>query len=226
MRERAFKAGSIVRATHKQCFQAVRTLAPRRGALLCLACAAGRRRMADRRVTRRKYGIFLVESVRNLFKEGCPQVTARRGCGKMVHTRMSHPVAVSTTNMETPRPDDVVNSYLDGIAAGDFARVRSCLADSGFSNRSPISTFDNPDAFVADISRVGAILERIERRRIFVEGTDVCVILDYVTHMHKRQVTPVVHWFRVVNGKITSIETFFDARVYEELFQLVPDVGL
>jgi ketosteroid isomerase-like protein len=118
------------------------------------------------------------------------------------------------------RADDVVNGYLDAIAARDFERARRFLADRGFSNHSPISTFDNADAFVADISRVGSILERMVQRRIFVDGDEVCVILDYVTHMHRRQVTPVVHWMRVVDGKIAAIETFFDARVYEGLFEL------
>lgn len=122
--------------------------------------------------------------------------------------------------METSDPAKVVNTYLDAIAAGDFARARRCLADQGFSNRSPISTFDSADAFVADISRVGAILERIGRRKMFVDGNDVCVILDYVTYMDKRQVTPVVHWMRIAGGKITGIETFFDARVYEALFEI------
>jgi ketosteroid isomerase-like protein len=121
---------------------------------------------------------------------------------------------------ETRRPDEIVNGYLDAIGARDFERARRFLADRGFSNRSPISTFDDADAFVADLSRVGAILERMERRRVFVDGNEVCVILDYVTHMHRRQVTPVVHWMRTVNGKIAAIETFFDARVYEELFEL------
>lgn len=122
--------------------------------------------------------------------------------------------------MEKINPESVVNAYLDGLEAGDFARVRRCLLDRGFSNRSPISTFDDPDTFVADISRVSAILERIERRQMFVNGNDVCVILNYVTHMQKRQVTPVVHWMRLSGDRIASIETFFDARVYEELFQL------
>ena len=122
--------------------------------------------------------------------------------------------------METPRADDVVNAYLDAIAARDFARVRELLADEGFSNRSPISTFDDADAFVADISRVGPILERIERRRQFVEGEQVCVIVNYVTHMDQRRVTPVVHWMRIAGGKIAAIETFFDARAYAEMFEL------
>ncbi len=122
--------------------------------------------------------------------------------------------------MEKTSPESVVNAYLDSLEAGDFARVRRCLLDSGFTNRSPISAFDDADAFVADISRVSAILERIERRRMFVNGDEVCVILNYVTHMHKRQVTPVVHWMRLSGDRIASIETFFDARIYEELFQL------
>jgi ketosteroid isomerase-like protein len=122
--------------------------------------------------------------------------------------------------VETSEPAKVVNAYLDAVAAGDFARARRCLADQGFSNSSPISTFDSADAFIADISRIAGILDRIGRRKMFVDGNDVCVILDYVTHMDKRQVTPVVHWMRVAGGKITSIETFFDARVYQALFEI------
>lgn len=118
------------------------------------------------------------------------------------------------------RPEDVVNAYLDAIAVSDFAQARRCLVDEGFSTRSPISSFDDADAFVADISRIAAILDRIEQRKVFVDGNDVCVILNYVTYMHKRQVTPVVHWMRIAGGKIVAIETFFDARVYVELFEL------
>lgn len=121
---------------------------------------------------------------------------------------------------EALRADEIVNGYLGAIGARDFERARRFLADRGFSNRSPISSFDDADAFVADLSRVGAILERMEQRRMFVDGNEVCVILDYVTHMQRRQVTPVVHWMRIADGKIAAIETFFDARVYEELFEL------
>ena len=132
-----------------------------------------------------------------------------------------YPQARSTAR--TPRAVEVVTAYLDAIATGDFARARACLADKDFSNRSPISTFDDADAFIADISRVGAILERMQLRKVFVDRDEVCVILNYVTHMQQRQVTPVVHWLRIADGKIAAIETFFDARVYEDLFQLGPD---
>ncbi|MFL6712015.1 MAG: nuclear transport factor 2 family protein [Sulfurifustis sp.] len=115
---------------------------------------------------------------------------------------------------------DIVHAYLDAIAARDFQRARSFLSDHDFSTRSPISTFDSADAYVADISRIGPILENIERRKIFVDGEDVCAILDYVTRMDQRQVSPVAHWFHLARGKITSIESFFDARGYAEMFDV------
>lgn len=118
------------------------------------------------------------------------------------------------------KASEIVHAYLDAIAARDFQRARSFLSDRDFSTRSPISVFNDADAYVADISRIGPILENIERRKMFVDDDDVCVILDYVTRMDQRQVSPVAHWFRIVNYKITSIESFFDARGYAEMFDV------
>lgn len=116
------------------------------------------------------------------------------------------------------RPDQVARAYLDAINARDFERARQYLADDRFSQRSPIGTFDNADAYVADMSRVGAILEGIECRRTFVDGDEVCLMVNFITRMDSRLVTPVVYWMRVDGGKICSIETFFDARGYDEMY--------
>lgn len=120
--------------------------------------------------------------------------------------------------MDRLDPKQIVQAYLDAIAERDFERARRLLADECFSQRSPIASYDSADAYVADITRVGAILERIERRRMFVDGEDVCVVVNYVTRMDRRQVTPVVHWMRVEQGRISSIESFFDARGYDEMY--------
>lgn len=112
----------------------------------------------------------------------------------------------------------VVRAYLDAIGDRDFDRARRYLADADFHHRSPISSFQDPDAYIADIARIGAILERIEPRKLFIDGDDVCVIVDYVTHMARRNVTPVVHWMSVTKGKIVSIETIFDASEYIAMF--------
>lgn len=120
--------------------------------------------------------------------------------------------------MGQPRPDQVAHAYLDAINARDFERARGFLADDRFRQRSPIGAFEDADAYVADISRIGAILEGIERRRTFVDGDEVCLVVNYITRMDGRQVTPVVYWMRVDSGKICSIETFFDARGYDEMY--------
>lgn len=117
-------------------------------------------------------------------------------------------------------PKQVVDEYFAALSARDFDRVRGFLADQGFTYRSPISRFDQATAFVNDISRIGPILEGIEHRRTFADGNEVCCIVDFKTRMDSLQVTPVVHWSRVENGKIVAIETFFDAREYARLFEV------
>jgi len=119
-----------------------------------------------------------------------------------------------------PAPAAVVDAYLAAIAARDFEGARRWLSDESFTHRSPISSFNSADDFIGDISRIGPILEGIERRRTFVDGRDVCAVVNYVTRMDRREVTPAVHWMTVAGGKIVSIETFFDARGYAKLFDV------
>jgi len=122
-----------------------------------------------------------------------------------------------------PGVEEILHAWLDAIADRDFDRARRYLADTGFEHRSPISHGDDADAYIADISRVGAILESVETRKVFARGNEVCVVVDYVTHMDKRRVTPAVHLMRIDRGKIAAIETFFDARSYAEMFTVEKD---
>lgn len=75
-------------------------------------------------------------------------------------------------------------------------------------------------AFIADIWRVGPILEGIERRKTFVDGHEVCDILGFKTRMAQLSTTPVVHWATVDGDKIVSIEVFFDATAYSRMFDV------
>lgn len=122
--------------------------------------------------------------------------------------------------MNETTPHAAVRGFLDAVAERDFDRAREFLADAGFSYRSPLSDFDDATAFIADISRVGPILERIEVRRTFVDGDEVCTIINFYTRMDRLQVTPVVQWSRVADGHIVAMEVFFDARQYAGMFEL------
>ena len=116
--------------------------------------------------------------------------------------------------------EKIVTAYLDALENRDFERLRSFLSDTGFSYRSPVSKADNADDCTLIISRVGPIIEKIERVRTFVDGDDVCSILRFRTTMDSLKEVPVVQLTSVVNGKIVAIEIFFDASEYNKMFEL------
>lgn len=116
-------------------------------------------------------------------------------------------------------PREVVDAYLCALAERDFERARTFLSDERFSTHSPIGAFADAASYMEDVSRVGPILERLERRKLFADGQDVCAMVNFVTRMERRYVSPVVYVMRVEDGKITSIESFFDASGYAELFE-------
>lgn len=112
----------------------------------------------------------------------------------------------------------IVAVYLDALEDRDFERLRSYLSDTGFSYRSPVSVADDADVFIIIISRIGPILESIERVRTFVDGNDVCNILKFRTTMESLKEVPVVQLTTVADGKIVAMEVFFDASEYNKMF--------
>ena len=114
--------------------------------------------------------------------------------------------------------ESIVTAYLDALEGRDFERLRSYLSDTGFSYRSPVSVANDADTFIILISRIGPILERIERVRTFVDGNDVCSILKFKTTMESLKEVPVVQLTSVADGKIVAMEVFFDASEYNKMF--------
>ena len=120
--------------------------------------------------------------------------------------------------MTDSSPADVFKAFIDAFAARDFDRLRRCLANEGFTYKSPISRFDNATEFVKDLYRIGQILEGIQTRHIFVDGNDVCAILNFKIRINIVDITPVVLWSTVENGRIKRQEAFFDATEYSQMF--------
>lgn len=117
-------------------------------------------------------------------------------------------------------PAQVVDAYFEAFAARDFDGLRACLANGAFRHRSPIASIDDADTFAAYISRIGPVLEGLDRRRTFAEGDEVCAIVDYRIRISELMVVPVVVWFRVAGGRIVAIETFFDATEYRRMIEV------
>ena len=130
-------------------------------------------------------------------------------------TTMNHAMSPET-------PVEVVNAYVDALEARDFDLARQYLSDTGFHYRSPVTESSNADNFTIIISRIGPILERIERRKLFTKDDEVCVIMHIITTMEHMKDMPVVQLSKVVDGKIIDMEVFFDASEYNKMFEIDP----
>jgi hypothetical protein len=110
----------------------------------------------------------------------------------------------------------VGEGYFDAWTSGDFETARSFVHDD-LTFRGPFETFERADDFFQSLRRVGGgLLERAEKKRVFADGQDVCIIYDFVA---KEPVgaSPTVEWYRVRDGKISGIQIVFDTRPFAAL---------
>jgi hypothetical protein len=87
-----------------------------------------------------------------------------------------------------------------------------------FTYKGPTARFSDPESFIENVWHVGQIIHHIEIRKTFVEGNEVCTIMNFHVHLDERRSVPVVQWAKVEDGKIRFIEVFFDASDYMAMF--------
>jgi SnoaL-like domain len=108
--------------------------------------------------------------------------------------------------------------YFDAWTSGDFGTARSLVHDD-LTFRGPFETFERADDFFESLRRVGGgLLKRADKKKVFVEGSDVCVIYDFVTDTPVGT-SPTVEWYRVRDGQIAEIQVVFDTRPFAALQQ-------
>src|SRR5258708_5416971 len=71
--------------------------------------------------------------------------------------------------------------------------------------------------YVESLKKLASIIQRIDLKKVFVDGDDVCVLYDMVTN------TPagtafIAEWYQVKGGKIAALRVVFDARPFAALF--------
>jgi hypothetical protein len=105
----------------------------------------------------------------------------------------------------------IVDLFFDAIEARDFEQAGRYLSPAQFFYFSPIESYDNAQDFIDAAGR-------IERRRMFIDGEEVCIIYNFFTTMDALASTRVAEWIKIKAGRIVSIEAFFDARAYASMF--------
>jgi SnoaL-like protein len=111
---------------------------------------------------------------------------------------------------------EIVMSYQAALGAGDFVAARKLMQDT-MTFQGPFDTFHTADEYLEAVKKLASIIQRIDLKRVFVDGQDVCVLYDMVTN------TPagtafIAEWYQVGGDQITSLHAVFDARPFAALF--------
>ncbi len=110
----------------------------------------------------------------------------------------------------------IVGDYQQAMGKGDFAAARKLLHDN-LSFHGPIETFDRPEPYLESLKKLHPIIQRIDMKKMFADGDDVCLLYDMVTN------TPagtafIAEWYQVKGEKIAAISVVFDARPFAAMF--------
>ena len=111
---------------------------------------------------------------------------------------------------------EIVTAYQRALGKGDMAGARKYLHDD-LAFVGPFDTFHRSEPYLEALGKLHHIVERVEPKKTFVDGDDVCILYDMVTN------TPagtafICEWYRVRGDKIGSIRVVFDARPFAPMF--------
>ena len=109
--------------------------------------------------------------------------------------------------------------YFDAWSSKDFAAARALLHDD-LSFRGPFETLDSADALIGSLQGLSQIVTSAERNGLLAQGDEVAVA--YELHTAPVPTAPVAERYKVRDGKIASIQAFFDARPFAPLFEQHP----
>jgi ketosteroid isomerase-like protein len=113
----------------------------------------------------------------------------------------------------------VAEGFFDAWTGKDFQRARGLLHDD-VSFEGPIDSFSDADSYLASLRQLSGIVTGAEKRKVFVDGDDVCVIYDLKTAPVPSSRT--CEWYQVRDGKIASVSVVFDTRPFAPLFGAQP----
>jgi hypothetical protein len=108
--------------------------------------------------------------------------------------------------MTSTNASEIVESYRAALGKGDFATARKLMQDD-MSFQGPFDTFNKADDYLEATRRLASSIQRIDLKKVFVDGDDVCVLYDMVTN------TPagtafIAEWYQVKTGRSQLCERY------------------
>src|SRR3989442_6728596 len=76
---------------------------------------------------------------------------------------------------------EIVMAYQKALGKADFAGARRYMHDD-LSFVGPFESFNRPEPYLEALGKLHHIVVRVEPRKTFVDGDDVCLLYDMVTN--------------------------------------------
>ena len=111
---------------------------------------------------------------------------------------------------------EIIESYQAALGKGDFATARKLMQDN-MTFQGPLDTFNTADEYLESLRKLASIVQRIDLKKVFVDGDDVCVLYDMVTNTLAGTAF-IAEWYQLKSGKIAALRVVFDARPFAALF--------
>jgi SnoaL-like domain len=106
---------------------------------------------------------------------------------------------------------DIVEQYFSALYGRETQTARQYLADD-LSFSGPAATFSSADQYLRATAHAVEAVRRVEKRKVFVDGPDVCMFYDL--HIDQPAISvPVAEWYHVDRERIVSIRTILDTDV-------------
>src|SRR5258708_36071169 len=83
--------------------------------------------------------------------------------------------------MTSASASEIIESYQAALGKGDFAAARKLMQDN-MTFQGPLDTFNTADDYLESLKRLASIIQRIDLKKVFVDGDNVCVLYDMVTN--------------------------------------------
>lgn len=118
----------------------------------------------------------------------------------------------------------VVRAYHDAYRQGDVTAAGARLAES-FRFSSPIMAFDSPQQHVAALVRFVPFITRVDMLSELYGEEEATLVYDLHTTMPgDAAIQRCAEYFRVSEGRISSITIIFDATPWRPIIQAAADI--
>jgi len=112
---------------------------------------------------------------------------------------------------------EVLKQFYDAAIARDLARARTYLADD-LVFVGLFETYRSADDYIKAFTGLLQITVRLKVKTIIAEGNQAAIFFELETKAPAEGIVLVAEWHQIENGKITHVESAFDARPYAAMF--------